>query len=301
MDIFRENGRVDIVDDELFQDLRKGYANASYDGFPTLHRVTVFIDPFQTAPEKTQLNIGRRLLQRGRVGRGGGRFGRAGAFAAPRGFGRRWNGNINNYWGGRNAFLGGFSRGGLYGSRLVGTSTLYPGWGGFGYYDDGFYDPSIFSGRAMAYQTPNTVVQQVPVYVPVPAGPAPQSPVPTQTSVMTKAILKSELTGTWAGNGGGVGMGSIRVSAVETVDGLEVTAQLPGCETCKLGCRWERARGTAMISSDGGSQLQVDFVSCDDARNAITTLRGILAIAANGRNVIYWSPATHSTQWIRNS
>ena len=69
MDIFRENGRVDIVDDELFQDLRKGYANASYDGFPTLHRVTVFIDPFQTAPEETQLNIGRRLLQRGRVGR----------------------------------------------------------------------------------------------------------------------------------------------------------------------------------------------------------------------------------------
>ena len=54
MDIFRENGRVDIVDDELFQDLRKGYANASYDGFPTLHRVTVFIDPFQTAPEETQ-------------------------------------------------------------------------------------------------------------------------------------------------------------------------------------------------------------------------------------------------------
>ena len=197
-------------------------------------------------------------------------------------------------------FLGGFGRGGLYGSRLVGTSTLYPGWGGFGYYDDGFYDPSIYSGRAMAYQTPNTVVQQVPVYVPVPAGPAPQSPVPTQTSVMTKASLKSELTGTWAGNGGGVGMGSIRVSAVETVDGLEVTAQLPGCETCKLGCRWERAKGTAMISSDGGSQLQVDFVSCD-ARNTITTLRGILAIATNGRNVIDWSPATHSTQWIRNS
>ena len=55
-----------------------------------------------------------------------------------------------------------------------------------------------------------------------------------------------------------------------------------------------------MISSDGVSQLQVDFVSCD-ARNTITTLRGILAIAANGRNVIYWSPATHSTQWIRNS
>ena len=298
MDIFRENGRVDIVDDELFQDLRKGYANASYDGFPTLHRVTVFIDPFQTAPEETQLNIGRRLLQRGRVGRRGGRYGRAGAFAAPRGFGRRWNGNINNYWGGRNAFLGGFSRGGLYGSRLVGMSTLYPGWGGFGCYDDGFYDPSMFSGRAMTYQTPNTVVQQVPVYVPVPAGPAP--PVPTQTSVMTKAILKSELTGTWAGDGGGAGMGSIRVSAVETVDGLEVTAQLPGCETCKLGCRWERAIGTAMISSDGGSQLQVDFVSCD-ARNTITTLRGILAIAANGRNVIYWSPATHSTQWIRNS
>ena len=42
MDIFRENGRVDIVDDELFQDLRKGYANASYDGFPnssSCHRV----------------------------------------------------------------------------------------------------------------------------------------------------------------------------------------------------------------------------------------------------------------------
>ena len=296
MDIFREDGRVDIVDNEMFQDLLKEYANASHDNstYPTLSQVTVFVDPFRS---EAHLDNGRKLLQRGRGGRRGGGFGRAGAMRGgsigrPRGSGRRWNGNTNNFYGGRNAYIGGFG-----GRGFVGASSLYPGyggggWGGLGYYGDAYSDPYVSSSRALAYQVPSTVVQQVPVPVPV--------PVPAPPPVMTAAILQNELTGTWSGNGGGAGMGSIRVLAVGSNGATQVTAQLPGCETCASGCRWKEATGLATFTSGGGSQLEVDFVSCD-AQSTITMLRGSLEMAANGRNVIYWTPATHSTQWIRNA
>jgi hypothetical protein len=316
-DVFAANGEVRILNETVFEEA-KGFDITPEEGddvvFPTLEHVSLFIDPLQIDrshemethdEEETHEQRGwggnRKLLQRRGGGFRGGRGGRAGAvrvggggFARAstgrRGFNR---GVTNNFIRGGNTFVGG--RGGR---GLVGGAGFYPGVGGFGVGGLGYdpygygYDP-LWNNRALAYAAPVPIQVNTPVPVPVPV-PVPEAPAPPVKPTLDQVV--SALRGTWRGDGGGAGMGAIVLNAD---DGVTLTASPRGCEGCtNPSCRWETATGPITIAEDGVVSVSAAFTACGGARDF--NARGTLETATNGRNVLYWSPSTHSTQWIRN-
>ena len=100
----------------------------------------------------------------------------------------------------------------------------------------------------------------------------------------------------WRGDGGGAGMGQISVTA----NGLAFSASPAGCANCGLpDCRWSVAEGSVVLTGETAT-LDAKFATCG-GNGGTESMRGTLEIAANGRNVLYWTPAKISTQWIRNA
>jgi len=322
---------VPFVGKAPFDELAKR-VNASTDGrkeatsAPTLEQVIQLImydDPFggsgpmsrTDTDESRQMAGGRKLLQRRGGGRGGGgRGGRAGAVRVGGGgvqrasMGRRGGGGFNRGGGGFNRGgrgfnnfnrpnfgRGRFGRGGI----LIGGVGGYGGYGGYGGGYGGIGGLGFGGGRAMAYQAPVQVSVPVPNPVMVPV--MVPAPVPVAPPVPNNAQIAGSLQGTWRGDGGGAGMGAIVVTVSNNGGSLSMTASPTGCGDCGTGCRWKSATGPVVVSpADGSVTLNAAFASCTDKDKPDST-RGTLSLATNGRNVLYWSPPTHNTQWIKNA
>jgi hypothetical protein len=95
-------------------------------------------------------------------------------------------------------------------------------------------------------------------------------------------------------------MGAIVVTVRDNGGSLSMTASPTGCGGCALAdCRWKSATGSVVTNpADGTVTVNAVFASCTDASKLDST-RGSLSLATNGRNVMYWSPPVHNTQWIK--
>jgi hypothetical protein len=97
-------------------------------------------------------------------------------------------------------------------------------------------------------------------------------------------------------------MGAIVVTVSDDGGSLTMRASPTGCGGCALaGCRWESAVGPVNVAADGKVTVAAVFASCPADGKAASTALGSLDLATNGRNVMYWSPATLATQWIKNA
>lgn len=306
-DIFGADGKPRFVEKEAFDEIRAEFSRASdgsdyanADTFPTLQQISIFIDPLRASPEHPvdARPPGRKLLQRRRGGFAGGRAGAVrvggGGFARPSAGRRGFNFNSNNFirGGGTNFFVGG--RRAPY--RLVGGAGL--GYLGDPYWGGGFgFDP-YYSSRAIAYAAPVATAIPVPVPVPVPVPSSVPAPVPISPSLAAPDVAAA-LFGTWRGDGGGVGMGRIVVTTDASGGTITMSASPTGCVDCAPGCRWSVAEGPVVI--EGGSAVaDLAFTTCGVDGSA-DAARATLEIAQNGRNALYWNPATLSSQWIRNA
>ena len=310
-DIFRADGKPRFVEKEAFDEIRAEFARAGAwsdyaedAAFPTLQQISIFIDPLRASPEHPvnarSGSPGRKLLQRRRGGFAGGRAGAVrvggGGFARPSAGRRGFNFNSNNFIrGGRtNVFVGG--RRAQY--RLVGGAGL--GYWGDPYWGGGYgFDP-YYGSRALAYAAPVATAVPVPVPEPVPV-PMPGSvPAPVPPSPSLAALdVAAALSGTWRGDGGGVGMGRIVVIADASGGAITMSASPTGCVDCAPGCRWSVAEGPVLIEG-GSAAADLAFTTCGGDGSA-DAARGKLEMAQNGRNVLYWNPAMLSSQWIRNA
>ena len=278
-----------------------------------LQQITIFIDPFHAEPHAESgsdtTGGGRKLLQRrgggrggggrGSVGRGGGGrggFGRAGAVRVGGGgvarasTGRRgFNGGVTNNFirrGGGNVLVGG---GGWGGRGVYGGG----GFGGGGYYGD--YDP-YQSSRALAYSQPYPQAVPVPVPIAVPTQ-ASVTPIPQPPALSMQDVVAA-LNGVWRGDGGGTGMGQIVITTNDDGATGSFSAAPTGCANCAEGCRWSIAQGTVVVTGDVAS-VDTSITTCGAGAGSEAT-RATLERATNGRNVLYWTPATVSTKWVRN-
>ena len=151
----------------------------------------------------------------------------------------------------------------------------------------------------------------VPVPVPVPVSTPGSMSVPLQNPILVAPppvadndAIADALRGTWRGDGGGAGMGAIMVTVSENGGILQMNASPSGCGACALSdCRWTSANGPITASTaDGIVTIDASFVPCaGQGENVkVESARGSLVLATNQRNVIYWSPGTQNTQWIKN-
>lgn len=94
-------------------------------------------------------------------------------------------------------------------------------------------------------------------------------------------------------------MGRIVVTTDASGGTITMSASPTGCVDCAPGCRWSVAEGPVVI--EGGSAVaDLAFTTCGVDGSA-DAARATLEIAQNGRNALYWNPATLSSQWIRNA
>ena len=317
VDVFDADGKTRILQPDVFDEIKQAYAEANakngvapapaaeeedLDVLPVLQQISIFIDPFHAELDEPVTSGGsRKLLQRRGGGRGGGGHrgggGRAGAVRVGgggvarastgrrgfnNGFGRPgWNGG-NNFIrrGGRNVIIGG----GGWGGRGI--------YGGGGYYGD--YDPYLNS-RALAYP------QAVPVPVPV-AVPTQQNvePIPPAAAALSVQDVVAALNGVWRGDGGGTGMGQIVITMNDNGATASFSAAPTGCANCAQGCRWSTAQGTVQITGDVAVVEPIINMCLNGASSGTELARATLERATNGRNVLYWTPAKISTEWIRN-
>ena len=81
--------------------------------------------------------------------------------------------------------------------------------------------------------------------------------------------------------------------------GLTMGASPTGCGGCALaGFRWKSAVGPVNVAADGQVTVAAVFALCSPADGDAAS---VTSIGSFSRNVMHWSPATLTTQWVKNS